>query len=352
MPYTLFYLANPPYGGWVSFTAHMALKYDLPLFKVGNKTEEKADGSPTMRPYGYGVSYQNLGKEDIGGVLKKRGTALITAIDKHHHHALDAFPDGTFIVIHDPTEVTKQKAELLLPHLRRFRIITIRDSVKKYLKAKFDLESMFLLHPFYEYPFLKSEHPTKAKSISRIDFDKHTEIILEANKQLPAAAAVDIYGAVNRQYVYFNLQGMGFKKHYKGSFEKSFKELNAILKDTKYCVDMSVIKFDGGGSQYTFLEAIYQGCALVINRKWIEGFKTPFVEGKNCLVVGSGDELADLIRRQPATGGIVRAAKALLAPHVRINWVRAMDTYRVGRKGTRKAEKARKAGKKQTRRAH
>jgi hypothetical protein len=340
--YTLFYLANPPYGGWVSFTAHMALKYDLPLFKVGNHTETG------MRPYGYGVSYKNVAKDDVRGVIAKQGTALITAIDKHHHDALDRFPDGTFIVIHDPTEVSKKKAELLLPHLQRFRIITIRDSVKKFLKAKFGLESMFLLHPFYEYPFLKSENPTKAKSISRIDFDKHTEILLEANKILPAADAIDIYGAVNRQYVFFNLQGMGFKKHYKGSFEKSFKELNAILKDTKYCVDMSVIKFDGGGSQYTFLEAIYQGCALVINRKWIEGFKTPFVEGKNCLVVGNGEELADLIQKQPPIGGIVRAAKALLAPHIKINWVRAMDRYKTGSSGTRK--KGEKKKKRATRR--
>ena len=337
MVYSLFYLANPVYGGWVSFTAHMALKYKMKLFKVGNRTEAKPDGSPTMRPYGYGVQYQNVAKADIGKV--GGGTPLITAIDKHYHDVLDSFPNGTFIVIHDPTEVTKQKAEKLLPHLRRFRIITIRESVKTYLMTKYGLPSMFLLHPFYEYPFKRSEHPTKAKSISRIDFDKHTEILLEANKHLPAEKAIQIHGAINRQYVFFKLQGMNFKKYYKGSFEKSFEELNNILKDTKYCVDMSVIKFDGGGSQYTFLEAIYQGCALVINRKWIEGFKTPFIEGKNCFVVGTGDELADLIRKQPATGSITAAAKALLAPHIHVNWIKKMDAYSAGGKTTRKARR-------------
>lgn len=325
MPYTLFYLANPPYGGWVSFTVHMALKYTLDLFKVGNKTEAKKDGTPTLRPYGYGVTYQNISKTDISSVIHKRGTALITAIDKHHHHVLDAFPDGTFIVIHDPTEVTRQKVELLMPHLKRFRIITIRASVKAYLLENHELTSMLLLHPFYEYPFLHSTRPTKAKSISRIDFDKHTEIILEANKLLPKSSAIQIHGAVNSIYSFFKLRGMGFDTHYKGTFKKTFEALNDVLNDTKYCVDMSIIKGDGGGSQYTFLEAIYQGCALVINRKWIEGFKTPFMEGENCFVVGNGEELAHLIHKQPRIGSVIRNAKAILDPHVRINWIKNLD---------------------------
>ena len=33
---------------------------------------------------------------------------------------------------------------------------------------------------------------------------------------------------------------------------------------------MSTIKNDGGGSQYTFLEAIYQGCVLILHRGQIQ----------------------------------------------------------------------------------
>ena len=29
----LVYMAKPPYGGWVSFTTHLALKYNLDLYK-------------------------------------------------------------------------------------------------------------------------------------------------------------------------------------------------------------------------------------------------------------------------------------------------------------------------------
>ena len=36
--YNLVYMAKPPYGGWVSFTAHLAKKFDYDLYKIGNKT--------------------------------------------------------------------------------------------------------------------------------------------------------------------------------------------------------------------------------------------------------------------------------------------------------------------------
>jgi len=64
-------MARPIYGGWVSFTAHLALKYKLELFKIGNKTEH------TLREYGYGIKYQNRAINDL-----PEGKLLITAIDK------------------------------------------------------------------------------------------------------------------------------------------------------------------------------------------------------------------------------------------------------------------------------
>ena len=307
----LIYMARPIYGGWVSFTAHMALKYDLPLFKIGSRTEGKS------RDYGYGVQYQNRDITDL-----PKGKILITAIDKSYYEFLDKIPDGSFLVIHDPTEITGKGAEPVLRNLSRFKIITIRESVKKFLKDM-GVKSKFILHPFYEYPHKKVKNPTKAVSISRIDFDKHTDIILKANRIVDNP--VDIYGAINRQYVFFKLNDLGFKKWYKGPFEKSFEELSAILEDAKYVVDMSVIKHDGGGSQYTFLEAMYEDCALVINRRWVEDFKTEFVDKKNCYVVADENELADLLNRNPNTSRIVKEGRALLAPHIAVNWPKELS---------------------------
>ena len=123
MTYNLFYLANPIYGGWISFTAHLALKHNLNVYKLGNKTESKS------RNFGYGVSYTNISLDD----LKDYSTHVITAIDKHYYNVLHRFPDASFIIIHDPSEVTKADNAELIKHLHRFRIITIRKSVQDYL---------------------------------------------------------------------------------------------------------------------------------------------------------------------------------------------------------------------------
>ena len=300
-------MARPIYGGWVSFTAHLSLKYSLPLIKLGSKTEEK------QRPYGYGVEYQNRAPNDL-----PKGRLLITAIDKTYYEFLDKLPDGTLIVIHDPTEVSGKGKEPVLKALARFKVITIRESVKKFLNDEFGIKSKFIIHPFYEYPFTKTRDPGGAVSISRIDFDKHTDIILKANKSLKDP--IDIYGAINRQYVFFKLNDLGFKKFYKGPFEKSFEDLDDILADAKYVVDMSMIKNDGGGSQYTFLEAMYQGCALVIHAKWVSESKTDFIDGKNCFVVADSDELAGLLNKDPSTSRVVKGGKELLKPHIDVNW--------------------------------
>ena len=45
-------------------------------------------------------------------------------------------------------------------------------------------------------------------------------------------------------------------------------------------IDMSIIKGDGGGTQYTFLEAIYHDCILVLHLDWINKGEL-FISGVN-----------------------------------------------------------------------
>jgi hypothetical protein len=87
-------------------------------------------------------------------------------------------------------------------------------------------------------------------------------------------------------------------------------------------VDLSVLKNDGGGTQYTFLEAIHNGCAIIVNRKWLEQVDpkySDFREGHNCFAVGDEKELAELIKRDPDTRKIVNNAKKQMKRHVDVN---------------------------------
>ena len=326
----LVYMAKPTYGGWVSFTTHMALKYDLELLvyvennehnkKVGKRTEKDR-----LRNYGYGLKYQNMAIEDI----TQKDNLLITAIDKTYYKYLDMFPYGTKIVIHDPTEVKAKSSKALIDNLPRFEIFTIRKTVQKYLKDNFNLDSQFMEHPFYEYPVTKTPFSKKNRIVatSRIDFDKHTDIILKANQLLSKNNQIEVYGAKNGLYVYHNLTNkLDLKdildKSYKGTFTKSFNDLDSILHNSKIMVDLSAIKNDGGGSQYTFLEAIYQGCVLVLNNKWIDGINTtPFVDGYNCIVVKNEEDLKQVITSTKYNlNEISDNARELLEPHVYIAW--------------------------------
>lgn len=302
--YNLVYMAKPIYGGWVSFTAHLSLKKDYDLYKISNRTEKN------KRDYGYGVKYHNMNIDD----LCKKPNLLITAIDKHYYQYLPKIKKGT-IVIHDPTELKDTVLELL--QSKRFKVITIRKTVEKLLKEKYKIKSTFLHHPFFSFPKPTKKIARKNNiSMSRVDFDKYTHVILEANKKLKNP--VKIYGAVNALYVYHklnNMKGINFKKYYQGKFPKTFDALIELLGSAKFVVDMSAIAKDGGGSQYTFLEAIHMGCALVLNKKWVEGVKTPFKHGVNCFIVENADDIVKLLNKNPSTTTVVRNAKKLLKHH-------------------------------------
>ena len=99
----LIYMAKPIYGGWVTFTAHLSLKYNCELFKIGKRSEKN------KRKYGYGVEYQNLRIDE----LVKKENIVITAVDKHYWEYLHLFPENTKIIIHDPTELKGKENKLL-----------------------------------------------------------------------------------------------------------------------------------------------------------------------------------------------------------------------------------------------
>jgi glycosyltransferase involved in cell wall biosynthesis len=70
--------------------------------------------------------------------------------------------------------------------------------VQQYLQDRYGIESKFIYHPFYPYPIQqhdddkREEDKTQIVSISRIDFNKNIEIILDANKR--AKNPAKIYG--------------------------------------------------------------------------------------------------------------------------------------------------------------
>ena len=324
--YNLFYLAKPIYGGWVTFTAHLSKKHNLPIYKITKKTEKKE------RDYGYDCSYRNLCLSDA----LKIENPILTAIDKHYWPFITFFPKNTRIIIHDPTECKASKTGNPLvqkvgesePVLNNCKVITIRESVQDYLSKTFKIDSQFIKHPFYEYPQNNKESLSfNCVSISRIDFDKNTDLILKANQLIPKKENhIYLFGAENRIYVHHKLKDLNIGEYWKGKFPKKFEpeyEGKSILNNAKYMIDMSIIKQDGGGTQYTFLEAIYHNCILILHNEWITKGSL-FQSGINCIGVSNETELATIINNgitEDLSKKILSNSRKLLEDHISVNWI-------------------------------
>jgi len=320
--YNLLYLAKPIYGGWVTFTAHLSKMKNYPIYKITKRSEKN------KRDYGYNCKYQNL---NLGDILKL-DNILITAVDKNFWQYLQFFPKNTKIVIHDPTECKLSKNGNPLvqsvnnnePILQNFDIITIRETVQKYLKNTFNYDSLLINHPFYQYDKSNQGLKYNCVSIARIDFDKNTHILLKANQKIiNKKNHIYLFGAENRIYVHHKLKELNIQDYWKGKFPKNLEpsfDNKSILKNAKYMIDMSIIKGDGGGTQYTFLEAIYQDCVLILHNDWINQGDL-FQSGVNCIGVSNDDELSHIINNDIGIElyeVILKNSKKLLNNHLNV----------------------------------
>jgi hypothetical protein len=309
----LFYLSNYRYGGGTTFTAHLlhtlSLKHILCLTDAFKNNVGK---------FGYGITYYKKSVE----FLRELKHIFIANMYKNFH-LLDKLKDKDItIVIHDPGELYKDNE----PYIKNWAVIVIRKSVQNYLKNKYGIDATFLYHPFYPYQkhFSKSDDNKVndrclSVSISRIDYYKNIDVILKANKGLHNP--VRIFGLQNHEYIASQLNGLKFEDYYHGLFNKSFNQVSKILCKSKFMVDLSELPNDGGGTQYTFLEAIYNDAAIILNRKWIENVERcycDFKEGYNCLAVSNERDLRELIKnyRNTDTAKVTKNAKKLLSRHV------------------------------------
>ena len=296
----LLYLANPKYGGWATYTCHLyngllAAGYEPRLIKQGNRTEAK------LREYGRKVRYQNISKEDLRNLCGQH-PVLITAVDKHHHDtAIDLLSLGAAIVIHDPTEL-KEPIKSVIPSAQT---VVIRESMLAHLP-----HATFIQHPYQSKTVAAKASRKPAVALSRIDFDKHTELIINANMSLETP--IDIYGFLNPVYAHFKLEDISenWKDNYLGKF--SADDLWAatnIATGYERVVDMSIIKKDGGGTQYTFLEAANAGAHLILHDEWQpKGILRDYAH-----TCSSSEELASLCTTQLPER--TEQAQALLTHH-------------------------------------
>lgn len=295
MGVNIFYLSPNPYGGWVTFTAHLAhglheAGFEPAVFKRRDRCEY------TDRPFGYDVWYRNLGNEEWPDELVD-GPIILAAVHKkfagYAVEIMERFPKRTSVVIHDPTELDGKLVECIKAH--KINHFVIRKANLQHLPT-----AKLLLHPYQRMSPPPVRPPVhNAVSISRIDFDKNTAMLLDANRLLPEDRKISIRGFENRIYTRFNIV-----PHYpewvqsKAAYPREIDSAVKLCAEAQYMVDMSLIKGDGGGTQYTFLEAMDAQAVPVIHYDWIRP-DDEMRPGVNCLAVRSAEELRDVLMEDP-----------------------------------------------------
>lgn len=281
----LYYLSPNTTGGWVTYTYHLfrtleAQGHEVRLFKIRPRTESG------RRNFGYGLQYRNV---SLSFALTEVGNdpSIIVAGAKNFKQETEAlYEAGARLIVHDPTELKNLpnlKGGINCAVIRKIGLVTLP-------------EAMFIRHPYVRFgnDYIP-EKTVHAMSTCRIDFDKRTHILLDANRLLPEEKKIVIRGFENRLYTRFKIcpeypEWVQSVNHYDRTENAAYE----LLCTARASIDMSVIKGDGGGTQYSFLEAWDAGCHMIINQEWIDGgeIEDDMADGENCTVAEDGESLA------------------------------------------------------------
>lgn len=295
---TLFYLARPVYGGWVTYLAHLVrclalAELRVRVLRTGSTTEART------RVLAQGVHYQNVTVPAAVASITDRATfPLVVACQREYVPALLALAETrrVALLIHDTSEF-----KWLLPALAansNLVPLVIRPAVAEALRVV-GIEVAATLRPPFFRRRPKRDERFNAVAYARLDWDKNTDIIVGANMLLDEPARCHIYGAENTMYAHHKLLPLDpmWRRQYHGTFAPSFGAGADIAATGRFAVDMSTIARDmRGGMQLTFLEAWDAGACLVVHRKWASSGEGVVVAGDTALVVDSAEDLAELLR--------------------------------------------------------
>ena len=316
----LFYLSDAKYGGWPTFTCHLALALKSigvtsTIVRIGKRSYAKP------RSFGRGMNFYYASLKDAVSWATQAPSIVTVAAPKMAVEANALVEAGCRMVMHDPTEL-KGGHHNETVRSAKHPIIIINRQLQPLVE---DLggSAVFLPHPYtsigvgasVEQP---AKRPLHATCVSRVDFDKNTDVVIGANELLPEDRRVAIYGGMNRLYAFHKLDSVypGWRANYRGEFSVDNLWSGSMVSRTgHYAVDMSTIVGDGGRTQYTFLEAWDAGATTVLNRQWLTGDAVVDEVQEASLFVRDSEELTATLQGDTPSPSLATEAKRILRRH-------------------------------------
>lgn len=288
----ILYQSPWPVGGSTSYTVHLAkvLGRHARVLRIAKRTEGK------KREIGsFGVHYQNV---SLDAVLALKEPILLAASNPKQDENVWVElgkKKNVWATFHDPNEFA------LYPHWKHFskkRVICIRTTGTNHIPA-----AHFIPHPYLRsMGNMKAPITKAAVSIARTSSIKHSDWILEANRRLHERDHIELLGEVNRMWANFYLAGKypEFVAPPAGTYPRTFNAGVALCAPAAYMVDLTIFKGDGGGTQYTMLEAIDAGAVPVMTSEWCS---YAGVATKLCFKVNNTAQLVTLMKQRHSDAG-------------------------------------------------
>lgn len=300
----LFSLLMPTkFGGAMVYTAQLAQALRAQghtpfLFRVCARM------SKGLKPYTNGELHQDIHLKGAIAVAESM-PSLITYVapwEDYSEAALALVAAGAHATLHDPADMAPAYVEAL--RARGTRVVAIRRTGEAKMR-EMGLDATYIPHPYARVAPTKVMVPPheriQAVSVTRIDWRKYTHVICEANTLLEKHQRIQMHGALNRLYAHSTLDQKfpSWRDDYHGTYPPEEGAAVAINERASMSVDLTEISgggWDGGGTQYSFLEAWDAGAPLVVKRSWTRP-NDSVREGETALAVDSAAELADVVRR-------------------------------------------------------
>ena len=271
-------------GGVTAFAANLQMVTGWPMVRLSKRSTKPAKKIP-----GWPVEYHLRTLEEL--IDDPRPLILAGGSWVHEEavwHRLDKRKEGVYWVFHDPTEFKT------MPHTRAFDpmlCVVLRQANLRHQPMATLLPQPYAPSYADTSVLLRYRH---AVSTARVDAMKQSHLLVEANRRISDEKKILLSGSPNRMYVY------GKKVKYPEllnlhSRPPGFGSGAALCRTAEYSVDMTRIVGDGGGLQYTTLEAIDAGAVPVVWNEWL-AHPGPMHDLK-VLSVASSAELAALLNQ-------------------------------------------------------
>lgn len=321
MKLNLFYARKDVGGGSTSFAVHLfsvLRNQGVDVRMLRFCPEGKAGGAPrTLGGYA-GVPCHRV---DMAGALAAVRDAPSLLVAPEHSKRLPSgvclktlMRHGLRVVLHDPNEFKvfdhlEDKALVRAP-------ICIRPTYQRFFPS-----ATFIPHPYVrEFSGHQGGDLSwrgTAATLARITFVKRPEILMLANRLLPEERRIVFHGAENRLFTFVKFKEQ-FPEFTQGGHNLPLEWGVSARAARAYAfmIDMTYFPDDGGGSQYTFMEAWDAGSVVVVHEDWLR-YPGEMQRHQNCLAVNGPEALAALLKRDdPAFWDSMGAISAASTAHL------------------------------------